>query len=394
MKYSINIYRDKALHSVSFIGLFSLMILTACSPETTEETVPDPVEELTPIAFRSGLANDEEVTRSEGLETVLPEGSKKFKVWAYKNMSVDDNNTPNDPSDDDYGVDGVQTVMPGYTVNYGANTANTTTSNTNNWEYVNQQSSGDEQTIKYWDWSAKAYRFFGVAGGASNNYLSSGENSDNTAYSMRFIVDASSPAGIDNTPYFSHLWFSTGDYNLYADKQFGAPVQLEFLKPIAQVRIKFIFAEGLGIDRNVLDAISFRPTDNTENIAIAGNITITYPLSGRETKERFTSEATEYLTNYDGDPIGITQDSYEGNDYWYDVLPREAQGSYTLSVVVVGGEPKTCVVPAEYMTWSPGYQYTYIFKITETGDVELGQVMSAYTNWNEGKEKEYTLYNW
>jgi len=63
-------------------------------------------------------------------------------------------------------------------------------------------------------------------------------------------------------------------------------------------------------------------------------------------------------------------------------------------VVVVGGEPKTCVVPAEYMTWSPGYQYTYIFKITETGDVELGQVMSAYTNWNEGKEKEYTLYNW
>lgn len=391
MKYSINIYRDKALHSVSFIGLFSLMMLTACSPETTEETVPDPVEELTPIAFRSGLANDEEVTRSEGLETK----ATSFRVWAYKNMSVDDNNTPNDPSDDDYGVDGVQTVMPGYTVNYGANTANTTTSNTNNWEYVNQQSSGqeeqqslgqEEQTIKYWDWSAKAYRFFGVTD------LTTVPSEASATQSFTIAVNTSSPENIAATPYFSHLWFSTGNRIDYPTRQFGQPVELEFLKPIAQVRIKFIFVEGLGIDRTQLDAISFRPTDANKDIAIAGNITITYPLSGKDTKESFTSSPTGFLT--DNNHRGIILDSYEGNDNWYNVLPRDAQDSYTLSVVVVGGEPQTCVVPAEYMTWAPGYQYTYIFKIMETGGVTLEGIQVAINDWTIKEKIEHPVYNW
>ena len=33
--------------------------------------------------------------------------------------------------------------------------------------------------------------------------------------------------------------------------------------------------------------------------------------------------------------------------------------------VSVNGDPKTTTVPAQYMTWLPGYLYTYIFKISK-----------------------------
>ena len=404
MKYSINIYRDKALHSISFIGLFSLMMLTACSSETTEETVPDPVEDLTPIAFRSGLANDEEVTRSEGLETVLPEGSKKFKVWAYKNMSVDDNNTANDPSDDSYGD--VQTVMPGYTVNYGANTAMTTTSNTNNWEYVNQQASGDtEQTIKYWDWSAKAYRFFGYAG-EGVTVAPSSPASTPSEVSLSFTANAAEriqtltnpqadPVTYPSCPYYSKLWFSTGEYPLYADKQFGAPVQLLFLMPY--VRVRFLFTQSAPDDVNFFKKeISFAPTDPDTKIATGGTFTVTYPLTGTETKESWGVSVTGLVTidelTQDDDVDSETPVLDDG--MWYIVLPAHAadQGSYTLSVKI-SGETRTVVVPQEFMDWQPGYEYTYIFKITDAGGVVLDGVVPGFSPWTT-VIKDRDIYNW
>ncbi len=71
-------------------------------------------------------------------------------------------------------------VFPNYTVNYAANTAYTTTSNTKNWEYVGvtpisitnvKMSDGNEttavtadpQTIKYWDYGAASYTFTAVS---------------------------------------------------------------------------------------------------------------------------------------------------------------------------------------------------------------------------------------
>ena len=76
------------------------------------------------------------------------------------------------------------------------------------------------------------------------------------------------------------------------------------------------------------------------------------------------------------------------------MLPRHSQGTYTLSVVVVGGDPKTAVVPAEYMTWTPGYQYTYIFKITETGGVTLDDIQVAINDWHLKESVEHPVYNW
>lgn len=63
-------------------------------------------------------------------------------------------------------------VFDHYNVNYAASTANTTESNTANWEYVgigkHGLSASSKQTIKYWDFSAKQYDFVGFSYGKSN----------------------------------------------------------------------------------------------------------------------------------------------------------------------------------------------------------------------------------
>ncbi len=406
MKFFINRYRHKALKSVCFIGLISLVMLTACSSggdKPGEEPNPTPTPEpptVTAISFKSGLADDkEDITRADGLETKV----NSFKVWSYKNMSVDDKNTQT-LTDDVFGD--VQTVMPGYIVNWGANTALTTETNTNDWEYVGM---GQDQTIKYWDWSAKAYRFFGFA--PANASITVGGSSVSGNISFTLSADASTDANIAATPYFSHLWFSDGNITHYDGKAFAQPVVLEFLKPIAQVRILFTFVPELtanGVDRSSLSEISFKPTkiegQPQQAIANQGTVTITYPLTSTDIKESWSSDASGYFNE-------INIDYYEANNNytpsdnlattypnspqkWYNVLPRSNQGSYTLSVIVVGGEPKTCVVPAEYMTWSPGYQYTYKFKITETGGVTLDAIQVGVNIWTVIDTKEHWVYNW
>lgn len=390
---------------ICLIGLICLISLTACSsggdvagdepsPTPVNPPIPEPQTE-TAITFKSSLAGDEEVTRATGLETEVT----TFKVWAYKNMSVDVGTTPTDPSDDSYGD--LQTVMPAYNVVWGANTANTTTSNTNDWEYVGKGTDpNNDQTIKYWDWSAKAYRFFGITDANSSIVSISGTPNN----SFTFTVDASNDAAIAATPYFSKLWFSTGMVVNYPDKLFGHPVVLEFMKPIARVRFIFTFAEGLDFGRSALTNMHFKPTDEHQAIPNKGTVTITYPLTGTETKESWTSEATAWFGSFNIDyyeaddtytPTDTAPEVYDNTpEKWYYVLPIANQGTYTMSVRVNGGEPQTAVVPAEFMNWAPGYQYTYRFKIKESGGVILDEIQVGINRWTVKGTSDHPVYNW
>lgn len=386
----------RLMRPMRLIGLIGLMSLVACSSDNAPgEDTPTPLTPTeTAISFNSGLNDGADISRSEGFETT---GVTSFKVWAYKNMSYENGS---------YGD--LQTVIPGYTVNYVANSANSSTSNTNNWEYVGQ---GADQTIKYWDWSAKAYRFFGVAEtptGPNKANTANGANEPNGPYEVSLTVDGSDDETVAATPYYSHLWFSTGNTATYPDKQFGKPVKLEFLKPFAQVRFMFTFVPeltDLGTDRTKLSDIWFKPTDNSK-IANQGTVTISYPLTGTTIKESWTSAATEntgldsFLIDYYDENNSYTAADNEPTSYpnspehFYNVLPMKSQGSYTLSAVVVGGEPKTCVVPAEYMSWEPGYQYTYIFKITESGGIKLDEIQVGMNDWEIKERIEHPVFNW
>ena len=312
-------------------------------------------------------------------------GVTRFTVWGYKNMSYDDVTGA-------YDADGttLQTVFPGYNVNWSASGAGTTTSNSNGWEYVAQQlPEGDEQTIKYWDWAARAYRYFAVTGTPTHV-----PNAPNGPHEFTFAADCSTAEALEATPYFTRLWFSTGNAGVYPTKQFGKPVQLEFLKPFARVRFLFNYsyaAEGVRVGSKC-----FKPTTdytdvegNKVKIARKGNVTVSYPLIGAKTREEYS------VTNIDADTRleAFTQEYIpEGTEKWYTVLPRTSQGSYTLTVNLNGAD-KTCTVPAEYMTWLPGYSYTYIFKITELGGVEIEDMQAAITNWSE-MEGDHSVYNW
>ena len=297
----------------------------------------------------------------------------------------------------------LQQVFPGYIVRWQENSTNTTVTNTNGWEYVNQQDTGnDEQSIKYWDWSATAYRFFGLArvsvsGVSQSVTMNAPEGSalataDNATLTM--TVDATSTDAINATPYYSRLWFSNGNPD-YPTRQFGKPVQLEFVKPYSMVRFMFVSTDPvIRLEDLHIEVISFAPTNTSRLIATAGTFNVTYPLTGTETKESWTISS---LVSSTLEREGFTEDYNEAENrpHWYTVLPAHAddQGTYTLKITV-NGEEITCVVPQEFMDWQPGFEYTYIFKVNDVGGVELGQVTSAYTDWLRGEEKEHPIYNW
>ena len=384
------------------MGLMGLMgTIAACSeaPEASEASEapfsPEaPASPATPITFSSALADSAAVTRSE---TPLELTAHAFTVFGYKNMTASGNS---------YGDAQQVFTTGGYRVTWTANSAATTTTNTHDWEYVGQQPAGqEEQTIKYWDWSARAYRFFAVAevsdgntgaggnggntgaGGngsstvAGTNAISGTYNSGATAYTVTFKADANDEA---TTPYYSHLWFSTGNKAEYPDKEFGKPVKLVFLKPLCKVSFRFIFEDPDDETGTTLTDMSFRPTNGT-SIKLESNVSITYPLEGSATAEEVA------VTSAEGD-AAMAAEGMTTDNHTYSVLPATGQGTYTLTVSV-NGEPKTAVVPAEFMEWKPGVEYTYIFKIHVDMGVSISSVQSAFTPWTDHNQTTI-IYNW
>ena len=404
---------------VSFrhIAWFAWAALISCSGNDVAE--PTPPQQLMPISIVGGLQSEQQETRAgeRGLEEVLT-GEKKFKLFGYKNDAFE---APNYTS--------YQVVMPNFDVCWIANSAYTTNSNTNDWEYVGQGDTPEqraEQTIKYWDFGAKAYRFFGYAmGNATASPATSpaavsvpggyptGASTTATSVAFSTTVDASSEATIAAAPYFSQLWFSDGNPANYPDRIFGQPVQLKFLKPFARVRFMFTFVNDLSFGREKLSNIRFYPTrplgaSTTPVINTAGTVTVTYPLKGAETVETWTTSAItaslpaftiDYYETPSPMPAGHPVDGQSTTwpnspQKWYTVLPNTTQGSYTLEVAVVSNEIKTAIVPAEYMQWKPGYQYTYKFKITETGGITMDIIQVAINDWTNRQSSQHTVYNW
>ena len=365
------------------VAAMAVLLVVSCGggnddvePDTLQPTPVQPQTDM-PILFSASEQDEQDVTRTE--TPLEDKGIHSFKVYGFKIMASGE----------------VQTVFPGYTVNWVQNSANTTISNTNDWEYVNQQSLGqEEQTIKYWDWSADTYRFFGVAGARSTNTISGTYKSNPQRYELTYKSDATNPAA---TPYYSHLWVGNSD-------QYGQPVQLEFIQPLSKVRFMFIFENPDQASTTELTAKSFCPT-NGSSIKERGNVTISYPLTG-DASETFAATAeAEGLTEFKLDYYETTETDgtdkvikpYLGADasktgQEYSVLPVTGQGSYTLTVRV-NGEPKTTVVPAEFMEWKPGCQYTYIFKVHVDLGVEISSVQSAFTTW-KFYDTDHTVYNW
>ena len=374
---------------MSLIGLMSCLGLMGCSSDSGEqEPAPAPIgtaitfaarqgEEAVSQGARSYRAN-EAAYRAYGANrraaTPLSEDATSFKIWAYKNMDYNEGVYRDE-----------QLVFPGYDVDHINNSAATTTTNTSGWEYI--LAGKPEQTIKYWDWGAAAYRFFALTEYTSHEpHVAYGPNDEYWAHEFTLTADATD---VGAAPYFSKLWFSTGSFEDYPDKEFGKPVQLEFMKPFTRVRFLFIYAyeqEGIRLKNK-----AFKPSEDSD-IALKGTVTVTYPINGTKTREWYSAVPKESPTSEEVLDAFTEEFIPEGTEKWYTVLPRTSQGSYTMHVEV-NADKKKAVVPAEYMTWLPGYSYTYIFKITNEGGVEIALVESAVTPWSE-METDRVVYNW
>lgn len=378
--------------------LISALCLLSCSSEQDKPETPEPKPNVG-IAFggANDIWQDAPTTRSgeTGLETLF----KSFRVWGYKNYAA----TPNSP----------QVIMDGYQVNFTQSSAGTTESNTADWEYVGLTHPKDSttQTIKYWDYSASTYRFYAYtpadapitpASSADNSSASSGTPTSTLEDVFRIPFAYSEGATAKSVPYISDLWFSN---NTDATSLYGKCVTLRFSPLIAKVRFKFTYpanTKRITITNILFGDSRYIKNPSSAQTPLKGTITATYPLTGIEPPTSNTPSfawktseetgATGFLRltiPYEeaSDAIHLLQNKSQYNK-WYYVPPfniaQYPQSAYTISAIIDGN--KTLVtVPAEYMQWKAGYQYTYIFKITETGSLIAFSKLEV-EEWLPGKD--------
>ena len=314
-------------------------------------------------------------------------------------------------------------VFDNYNVNWTENTANTTTSNTNNWEYVGLDvnslasiyHSGDKQTIKYWDYSQPQYDFIAYSlgtGGATATRItpSTATNSTGGAYTI---------TGTTAQLKTVHI----ADLVTVKSDNYGAPVELKFRNMAAKVRmgiyetipgysvkdVKFYANANTGTTSSADNAILFA---SSSTLPTSGTYTVYFPNVNKSSGDEGYSDNNKAHVTFaaaasDGDQANqtfgaltanyVVKEKYEDTEtnakrylgktsqtctyagadpYYQDVLPYETGAALTLKVdytlVSTDGTKETinitgatAVVPSIYTQWKPGYAYTYIFKISD-----------------------------
>lgn len=325
-----------------------------------------------------------------------------------------------------------------YNVNYVDGTANTTESNTKNWEYVNQdmnvkgatgslaQGGAKQQTIKYWDHSCKSYDF--IAFSMGKGYTDAGA----TTYAT--------PTAVDKANLASAAYTLKGDVNTLGEcyisdmktvleKDYSkTAVAMSFRHLTSKVRIalyetvpgyvisdvKFYDADGnassngtlYGTFNNKGTLTVYFPTTGTDKAAAndpdynKAHVSFKADATdGTVTKKEF---GTVNYNNQDEDQIsaGTTylsqnaaKPSYCGTaaNYYQPVLPAEGESQpvnlridYKLTATdgtneVINVTGATATVPAKYTEWKSGYAYTYIFKISQNTNGSTGGTSTGLT---------------
>lgn len=358
---------------IFIISALAICLLSCSTPEQDDLLIPEPQQGSISFGGNSGSWQDAPTSRAgeTGLETI----EKSFRVWGYKNTGGNHTDGFTDP----------QKVMDGYIVNW----IQPATGGTGSWDYTgikNEKLNNATQTVKYWDYSATCYRYFAFSpeyakvkttllqeGGNSTNQAgtTSEEGSTNqtdkaSKVSFQIPFQYNESATSSSTPYISDLWLSDNQ-NFGDDKKYGACVKLTFAPIVTKVRIIFKYPEN--ITNISIKDISFQQT--TGEVSTEGNICITYPITGTGTQPVYSWETTQkgiinLSVPYEEEADKIHQTTERGK--WYFVPPIWKQGTYTMTATI-DGKTSTAIIPEQYMQWKAGYQYTYIFKITEAGTV-------------------------
>ena len=317
-------------------------------------------------------------------------------------------------------------VFDNYRVVWEENTANTTQSNSTNWEYVAKERTKHAidngitaQTIKYWDYSQAQYDFIAWSTGSKTAIF------EGTPAAGEVLVSAINPNSATTAAYtftgtaadLSACYIAdlvTVKKAQYGDdpvtfkfRQLGTKVRVGFYETVPGYSVKDVkFYQTAGLLTDPATEITTTPTifSAGADIYTEGVYTVLFPTvdgSSADNNQAHVSFApkagvaqTSVVTwgdlNYtiaeDGEKKGTeflgrssSTASFAGNaanDYYVVYLPNEAGANlnlrvdYTLESTDGSGEEifvknAKAQVPSIYTIWKPGFAYTYLFKISD-----------------------------
>ena len=319
-----------------------------------------------------------------------------------------------------------EVVFDNYNVNWTSGTANTTASNTSNWEYVgvtkHPRSSITRQVIKYWDYQESQYDFIAYSKGLADAVYTG------TPTASQVLYSAITPGTLSTSAYtitgkaseLAKTYIAdmvTAYRDPIATTDYNKTVQFKFRSLSAKVRLAiYETVPGYSIKDVVFytdnataasDGKAHLYTTGSEVFNEEGTYTVYYPTTGSSNKTnsdynkahvKFTAAASgtqtikdfgtlsNYANKEDGEASGavylgrdLPNATYAGtaaDKYYTIVIPNETGAVLNLKVnytlVSTDGSNETinvtgasAQVPAEYAKWKSGYAYTYIFKISD-----------------------------
>ena len=380
----------------------SALALTSCSSDDFLGENPGTVQNATTaINFGGDAGKITRATSNEGDDHVKLDN--QFKVYGVKitNGTISHN------------------VFVNYSVWYNENL---TTSNTNKWEYV-----GNNQTIKYWDYSATEYRFVAGSPIAAFNYNTTWNETtgthitdvDVTGLAGHINANESGPAIVTNPVYVA-------EPKIVKKEDYKKPVQFNFIRQQSMVRVG-LYETIPGYSITDIKFYEEGATTATSNNVILTSATADYFVGGKNVKGtvnyNWTTENPTYTYKYKDTDLTKSKNWYAGKfepdnalatksaetdvaklygtdqdmnieNGYFTVLPTPSDAvakailikcDYTLTSDDGYGETihvkgATAAIPAAFSKWDVNTRYTYLFKISQD------------TNGNTGDPDKVGLY--
>lgn len=375
------------------------------------------------IQFGGGTTKTHRAT-SNGTYKIADLQRNGFWVYGTKHSDDEDKTDAND-----------QAVYINYYLNYTENSANNTQSNTAGWEYVGVDNKkyrnnvtpkvDADQTIKYWDYSAKAYTFYAATANPADVEVGKVTIKKITADEAGSVYTKGYEVTLKNGATWDELYFADrkvitnkgtkrGEHDVY-----GGEVNFTFRNALTKVRVamyetipgysvtidRFYYTSAVGADLATPEVNMFKAdANNTPLETSATGVTYKVVYYNKTEAGGQLENQPKMLPNETGAgatktvlALGdnlkankelstiITNPTYDTDGGKYTLFMPQADNTKTLSLKVDytltsldgSGEKiyvkgATAVIPAKYLCWRPNYAYTYLFKISDNTNGSTG----------------------
>ena len=409
---------------LSLFFFLSFLLFSCTSDEDSTST------NRMPITF--SCSDSEVMTRSGDVS--LSEYITDFKVYGV--------NGDISGSGDDATFIKKNTVFPNYQVWHTENMANTTSTNTSNWEYVGTVEGAmgsEEQVIKYWDDKHDGHYFWAIGDFSQSGGYTYTESAIPNPHVIE--IDNLTQEKIQDDK--QCLYFTKPKY--VPKSEYGQPVKLTFMRYCSRIRIGFyedIAQHHEGDKQMKVIAVNFYkvkadgtfntneiPTPNVSlkgDFVNSGKVRLTYTNASFKGGSNVDDVATETIPAESGKVnnmnfgvlnIAGTQSgalptfssqalftTTSNGEQYTKVMPHNNEDGLTLQCdILVRNQNESqytqqyvmASIPAYYTNWQPNQSYTYIFKIVTTPDgaaIILANV--EVEGWKSDGEAEAEWHNW